>query len=242
MRVTWLGHATALIEAGGARLLTDPMLRSRVGHIRRHAPPVRHPGRVDAVLLSHLHHDHLDVPSLRKVDAPVLGPRGTARALRSLPVDVEEIAAGDERPVGGARVRAVHAEHDGRRWPFQERRDDDAIGFVVSGDGRTAYFAGDTEVFAGMAELGAPDLALVPIWGWGPVAGPGHMDPKEAAEALALLRPRLAIPIHWGTYLRYGLEKRLLRDPVEAFLREAAAQAPEARIEVLEPGDTFDLD
>ena len=71
---------------------------------------------------------------------------------------------------------------------------------MVEGAGRSVYFAGDTDVFAGMAELAPVDVALLPIWGWGPTMGPGHMDPDRAAEAAALLEARLAIPIHWGTY------------------------------------------
>lgn len=237
MRVTWLGHATVLLEAAdGTRLLTDPMLRGRVGPLVRRAAPAIEPGRVDAVLLSHLHHDHLDLPSLRAVGAPVLGPNGSARVARA-----DELAPGEARQVGGCAVTAVEAVHDGRRWPHHRRRDDDAIGFVVDDGRHRVYFAGDTEVFAGMASLGPLDLALVPIWGWGPSVGVGHMDPDEAVEALGLLRPAAAVPIHFGTYLRVGLDRRLLTEPVEAFARAAADRAPDVRIEILDPGGSLDL-
>ena len=239
MRVTWLGHATLVFEtAGGTRLITDPMLRTRVGPLVRHADMPEHPGAVDAVLLSHLHHDHLDRPSLKTLDAPVIGPAGTSLAARG---DVVELPVGGSRTVGDATVRAVEAVHDGRRWPHQRRRDDDALGFVVEADGRRAYFAGDTEVFAGMGELGPLDLALVPIWGWGPSLGAGHMDPDEACEALALLRPTVAVPIHYGTYLRFGLDVALLTDPLDAFVRRAADRVPDVRVEVLRPGEHVDL-
>ena len=79
---------------------------------------------------------------------------------------------------------------------------------MIEGDGRRVYFAGDTDLFDGMADLAPVDVALLPIWGWGPTMGPGHMDPARAAQAAALLRARLAIPIHWGTYypIHLGLQ------------------------------------
>jgi L-ascorbate metabolism protein UlaG (beta-lactamase superfamily) len=97
-RVTWLGHATALLEVGGARLLTNPVLRSRFAHLARHAAPPRLEGPVDAVVVSHLHHDHLDLPSLRAVGAevPVVVPRGAGAWLRARGLRrVTEVAAGE---------------------------------------------------------------------------------------------------------------------------------------------------
>jgi L-ascorbate metabolism protein UlaG (beta-lactamase superfamily) len=244
VRLTWIGHATVLIEAGGARLVTDPLLRGRVAHLRRETAPAADLGRPDAVLLSHQHHDHLDVPSLRRLDAPVLGPPGTARTLRRLGRAVEDLRPGDERVVAGIVVRAVPAVHDGRRWPTSRRSTDDAIGFVLDDGERRAYFAGDTELFDGMRELGPIDAALVPIWGWGPRVGAGHMNPSQAAEAVARLAPAVAIPIHWGTYLRLGLKPRhghLLRDPADAFREQCAAAAPGVRVVLLQPGETHEL-
>src|SRR4051812_22524910 len=168
MKLTWLGHATVVIDTAGGRLVTDPVLRSRIAHLRRHAAPVPAPENVDAVLLSHLHYDHLDVPSLRMLKARVVAPPGSEHTLQRLRLELSELAAGEQIAVAGAEVTAVRAVHDGRRSPLAGRRDDDAIGYVVEADGRRIYFAGDTELFAGMHDFGPLDAALVPIWGWGP--------------------------------------------------------------------------
>ena len=246
MRLTWLGHSTVLIEAGGVRLLTDPLLRRRVLHLRRHVEAPAIGGRLDAVLISHLHHDHLHAPSLRAVDtsAPVVVPRGAGAtgAIRGLGRDVHELAAGEAMTFGDVRVRAVPAVHDGRRHPLGAEAP--ALGFVLEA-GRRVYFAGDTDLFDGMREIAdGLDVALLPVWGWGPRLGPGHMDPDEAARATALLRPRLAVPIHWGTYLPLGSHRRLrrlLEGPGPAFAERVARHAPDVRVAVLAIGETLEV-
>jgi L-ascorbate metabolism protein UlaG (beta-lactamase superfamily) len=233
-----------LIELGPLRVLTDPLLRGRIMHLRRHTPAPAPPRRLDAVLLSHLHLDHADGPSLRLLEpgVPVIVPAGAARVVRGLgPQRVVELAAGDTWPLGDATLTAVPAEHDGRRSPLHGRVD--ALGFVVERAGRRVYFAGDTDLFAGMANLRPLDLALLPIWGWGPSLGPGHMDPRAAAEAVALLAPRVVVPIHWATYLplNRGRDDPLLSEPGPAFAAHAAELAPDSRVELLAPGDTLAL-
>jgi L-ascorbate metabolism protein UlaG (beta-lactamase superfamily) len=241
-RVTWLGHATALLDVGGALLLTDPLLRGRFAHLVRRAPAPRLPPRVDAVLVSHLHHDHLDLPSLRAVgaDVPIVVPRGAGAWLRSRGfARVIEALAGDELDVAGVAVGVTHAEHDGGRTGGRLRAD--AVGYLVGG----IWFAGDTDLFAGMAELaGRVGLALVPVWGWGPSLGPGHLGPREAARAVALVRPRVAVPIHWGTYWPVGLGRfrsHLLSDPPRAFERLVAQTAPGVEVRVVLPGGAVDV-
>jgi L-ascorbate metabolism protein UlaG (beta-lactamase superfamily) len=244
-RLTWLGHATVLLELSGVRLLTDPVLRSRVMHLRRRTPEPAGPGALHAVLISHAHRDHLDVPSLRRLDprATIITAPGATRRLRRLGRTVVELAPGEEIRIGGAAVRAVPAVHPAGRPPIATRSA--AVGFVVEGS-RRVYFAGDTEVFPGMANLAEGlDAALVPVWGWGPSLGAGHMDPAQAAEAIALLRPRLAVPIHWGTFLPLGYGRRhahLLRDPPHEFAAHVATRAPATRVAILAPGSWLDLD
>lgn len=243
-RITWAGHATALIEMGGQRLLTDPLVRGRIAHITRRvaAPDPTLLSGLDAVLLSHAHRDHMDVPSLRslELDGPVLVPRGGGRVLRRAlrDADVHELEAGDELTVGGVRVLATAAEHDGRRVPVGSAVP--ALGFVVEGTSRL-YFAGDTDLFGGMGELGEIDLALLPVWGWGRRLPPGHLNPATAARAAALIAPRTVVPIHWGTYASPRAWPADPAGPAREFERMVAREAPEVRVRVLQPGEEMSL-
>jgi L-ascorbate metabolism protein UlaG (beta-lactamase superfamily) len=243
-RVTWLGHATAVIALEGLCVITDPVLRGRLIHLRRHTPVPDPPGDLDAVLVSHLHYDHADSRSLRRLAAglPVLAPAGSGPRLRRMcSHEIVELAPGERVPVAGGSVLAVPADHDGRRSPLHGRSG--AVGFVAEADGLRVYFAGDTAIYPGMADLGPLDVALVPIWGWGPKLGPGHMDPEQAAQAVALLSPRVAVPIHWATYLPFGYARhhRMLRDPGARFVAAATRLAPDVDVRLVAPGATVDF-
>ena len=245
--VSYVGHGTVRIELDGLALLTDPLLRRRVGHLRRAVPlDLGVTEGLAAVLVSHGHHDHLDVPSLERLDpsVPVVVPRGLGRLLAKHFESVVEVEEGDELSFGPVRLRVTPAEHDSRRHLGRVRAN--AVGYAVLGS-RSVYFAGDTGPFVGMEGL-VPNLevALLPIWGWGAKLGRGiHLDPASAAQALRLLRPRIAVPIHWGTYLplHRGLRSApsFLSEPALAFVREAAAVAPEVDVRVLEPGERLVL-
>jgi L-ascorbate metabolism protein UlaG (beta-lactamase superfamily) len=241
-RLTWLGHATVLLELGGVRLLTDPLLRGRVAHLRRHAPCPEIVGAVDAVLISHVHHDHLDRPSLRALAGPAtvaVVPVGAAKLLRGLPFGaVHEVRAGEAIVVGDAEVRVVPAWHAARRRPGAPVLD--ALGFLVE----RVWFAGDTGLHGGLAALrGRVAIALLPIWGWGTSLGPGHLDPASASQVLAMVRPELVVPIHWGTLLPLGLGCRhrdLLHTPAEEFAECAARAAPDVTVRTLAVGATLE--
>jgi L-ascorbate metabolism protein UlaG (beta-lactamase superfamily) len=245
-RITWLGHSTVLVELDGTRLLTDPALRARVAHLRRVTPVdagMLH--TLDGILISHLHYDHLDLPSLKHLgrSVPVIVPRGAGRLLRRRRFErVVEVETGEEVEIGGLAVRATHADHEGSRGLLGTEAP--ALGYVIRGS-RLVYFAGDTDLFEGMATLvSGLDVALVPIWGWGPSLGPGHLDPRRAAEALGLLRPRVAVPIHWGTYypLRPGYSRpAFLRSAVQEFRGYAAELAPSVELRILPVGGSLEI-
>ena len=233
-----------LVELDDARILTDPVLRGRVAHLRRDAPALE-PGDLDAVLISHGHHDHLHFPSLKRLphSVRVVAPRGLGPLIARHGFEhVLEVEAGDELDVAGLTVRATHAEHGSTRPGSSAQAV--PIGYALLGS-RRVFFAGDTDLFPGMDGLVPElDVALLPIWGWGPTLGAGHLNPVRAAEALTLLRPRIAVPIHWGTlrpmHRRAGAA--FLRRPVDAFVAAAREQAPQVEVRVLEPGESFELD
>jgi L-ascorbate metabolism protein UlaG (beta-lactamase superfamily) len=246
--VRFVGHGTVHITLDGVRLLTDPLLRTFVTHLRRavrvDAAALR---EVDAVLVSHAHHDHLDLPSLQRIgrSTPVVVPRGLAGILRRRRFQkILEVEEGEELRIGDVTIRATHAEHDGSRPPFSFGAP--ALGYAILGT-RRIYFAGDTGLFDGMEGLVPElDLALVPIWGWGASLGRGlHMDPEQAAEAVRLLRPRLAVPIHWATYapLHHSIRSlpAFLAEPGPAFARAAAELAPDVDVRLLSPGEAVEF-
>ena len=243
--VTYVGHATTLIDIDGTRLLTDPVLRSHLGHIRRIAPlPPEETGTgVDAILISHAHHDHLDLRSLRALPPTrVIGPPGCAALVRRWTRhDAVEVVAGTRVEVGEICVRAVHAEHDGRRYSVGQELP--AVGYIVEGSSRVA-FLGDTDLFDGMRDLADKlDVALLPIWGWGPRVGPGHLDPERAARAAELLRPRIVVPIHWGTLAAPRVWWRADPEmPARTFAELVARYAPAVEVRILAPGESFVLE
>lgn len=252
VELTWWGHSTATVVDSGVRVLTDPVLTDGVAHLHRRRgtrPPVE-ARRADVVVVSHLHADHLHVRSLAMVDAAaaIVMPRGARDAVPGLirlrDRDVREVGPGDVVEVGGVRIRAVPAEHDGRRHPLA-RRQVTPVGYVVEGSSRT-YFAGDTDLFEGMAgAVGECDLALLPVGGWGPGLGEGHMTADRAAVAAGRLAARVAVPIHFGTLWPHGLGAVAPDEflpPGAEFVRAAAEHAPSTWARELRPGESLAVD
>ncbi|HKF80103.1 MAG TPA: MBL fold metallo-hydrolase [Thermoleophilaceae bacterium] len=244
-RILFVGHATTLVEIAGTRFLTDPLLRSRVAHLRRIVPfpagcRVTDP---DAVLISHAHLDHLDLPSLRRLSpsARVVLPRGRAALARRAGLhEVIEVEAGDRVRIGRTDVLATPARHSGRRFPLG--RATQALGYLME-DPQRVYFAGDTDIFDGMRDLaGQLDLALLPVSGWGRRLPSGHLDPERAARAAALLRPRYAVPIHWGTHLAPRARPSSSERPAHEFARLTSSRAPDVEVRVLRPGEDLSIE
>jgi L-ascorbate metabolism protein UlaG (beta-lactamase superfamily) len=173
-------------------------------------------------------------------------PRGIGGLLRRRGfANVEEVDVGEQVTVGALTVTATRADHDGRRPLVSDCGP--ALGYVIEGS-RRVYFAGDTDLFEEMELLaGGLDLALLPVWGWGRSLGRGqHLDPERAAAAAALLQPRLAVPIHWGTYhplhRRVGRDPGFFFDPPRVFARAAAKLAPDVDVRVLAPGESLAIE
>ena len=213
MRLTFLGHSTVRVEIGGRVVLTDPLLTGRVGPLRRVGPcPARGAyADADLVLISHLHGDHLHLPSLRLLPPSAPG-RGAARrrrrgcgpgacaGWRSWPPARSSSTATCACSACPPRTAATASGPRSTAGP-QAR----AMGHLLEAGGCRVYAAGDTDLFDGMAALGPLDVALLPVWGWGPTLGPGHLDPARAAVAVDRLRPRVVVPVHWGTFALAGL-------------------------------------
>ncbi|MGO4806711.1 MBL fold metallo-hydrolase [Arthrobacter sp. 2MCAF15] len=254
MRLTWLGHSTVVLDIDGARILTDPLLRPHAGLLRRLAPrpdPTAW-SRPDVVLLSHLHHDHAELRSLRMLhgstlmSAPAnvdwLGRRLLLRAV-ALGDDWTPVDTGTQTAV---QIRQVRAEHRSRPMPH---RPNDANGQLVRGPSGTVWIAGDTGLYPEMASLpamaGGPiDVALVPVWGWGPRLSAGHLTPESAARAVAMSGARFAVPVHWGTLhppLVTLFARTWLEQPGRRFAEAVAEEAPGCTAVVLAPGKSWVL-
>jgi L-ascorbate metabolism protein UlaG (beta-lactamase superfamily) len=235
-----------VIDLDGVRILTDPVLGRNLGPLARRGrrPAADNRRSIDRVLISHLHHDHAHLHSLRRLgrEVEMLVPPGSRGFFERHGFAATELAPGESTAVGPLTVTAVEADHDGGRR--RGAREVEPIGFLVKGS-RSVYFAGDTDLFPGMSGLSPGlDLALLPVWGWGPTLGHGHLDPRRAAEAAALLSPRLAVPIHWGTLYPLGLARlrpgRLHR-PGEEFAAQVRELAPHVSTRVLSPGESTSL-
>jgi L-ascorbate metabolism protein UlaG (beta-lactamase superfamily) len=246
-RVRYLGHATAIIEIGDQRILTDPVLTGRIAFIRRIpavAPDLS--SQPDVVLISHGHHDHLHRASMRLVapEVPIVAPLGLGRLIRGWGFErVQELGVDETIAIEGTTITAVPADHSGFRPPSGPTAE--SIGFVVAGARRRIYFAGDTDLYAGMSEIGRDglDVALLPVWGWGPRLGPGHLDPERAAEAVRLLTPKVAIPIHWGTLWPIAMRWRRqhLTEPPLRMAAAVSALGLSTKVAILAPGEAYDL-
>lgn len=250
--VQWVGHSTVLVSLGGARFVTDPILSARVGLlIARKQPPAldaRGLAPLDAILVSHGHLDHMDLPSLAAIRAAApAGQQPVVVVAHDCDGLVRELGFEDVRVLrwgqattlpSGAVVHAIPATHRHGRVPFGPRTG--YQGYVVEHGGRSVMFAGDTAACRRYGEVGARfaiDVALLPIGAYAPPPlRMMHMNPDDALDALEQLRARVMVPIHHSTF-------RLSAEPLAAPLRrlheQAARRGLAERVRTLAHGDRF---
>ena len=233
MRVTEIGHSTVLVEAADLRLILDPFFGGRGNPAyRRKAPPALTREQcqdVDAVLISHAHFDHIDRQYLRALTSgvPVFAPQGTAwwiglRCGRR----VRGVTPWRQITLDRVAIIPVPAHHAAP-----------AVGYVISADGKTVYFAGDTYAGRFMKEIGdrfAPDVCLMPV---AADRIPLTMGNQGALEAARMIHARTIIPIHLGIEPRAAMLRR--GESVESFRRLARSERLPAAIVALEPGESF---
>lgn len=213
-RLAWLGHAGMVIDWRGRRILLDPNVSPRCTIVRRMlepAVPAERLGPVDAVLISHAHYDHLDLPTLEALTeiGLLVVPRGAASYLPEAlagRTEVAELEVDESVALGDLEITAVFAAHNGnRRHPLHSK--ELAVGYVLRdrASGEALYYAGDTGASAPFAEVAArfhPRAAILPIGAYSPriVLAPYHLSPEEAVEAARTLQVDIAVPTHFGTF------------------------------------------
>lgn len=251
LRVTFINHATVLLQTEGLNLLTDPVWSLRVSPVsfagpkRHRAPGIRFEDLppIDALLLSHNHYDHFDIPTLRRL-APqqptVFCPLGVAPLVRRCGLrEVHELDWGQSQTWRGRQIHCVRAQHFSARTPFDRNRTL-WCGWVVEAAAGNLYFAGDTGFNSFFREIGAQfaplRLALLPIGAYQPewFMGPIHMTPEQAVEARAMLAASTAIGIHFGTF---SLADDGERDPIERLQQALAGRSGADRFWLLAEGE-----
>ena len=239
--LTWIGHASFLIQTKDANLLVDPLWANWLKVIKR----IRHPGlqlhdlpSIDLVLVTHAHFDHLDRRTLRRVaeGQPIVVPFEVGNLVHDLGFhSVHELQYWDQFEHGSARITLTPCHHWGARVLHDSHRG--FGGYIIEANGRTIYHCGDTAFFDGFKEIGKRfdiDLALLPIGAYDPPSGRDvHMNPEEAIQAFQQLGAKQMVPMHYGSF-RLSYEPP--DEPLQRLLVAAKRCGLENRISVMTEG------
>lgn len=249
VQITWVGHATYVVQIGGLTVLTDPVWSQRIPGVRPRVTPAGLDWaalpRIDAVVISHNHYDHLDAPTIRRLpkNTPILVPAGLAQWFRRRGFhDVTDLDWWEAREIGGVSFDFVPAHHWSRRTLTDTNRSLWGGWVLTTGGGTRVYFAGDTGYGHWFGEIAARypgiDVALLPVGAYEPnwFMKPVHMNPPEAVRACVDLGARRMATMHWGTFV---LTAEPVLEPLERARTEwAAAGRPRADLWDLAIGES----
>ncbi|TKG62575.1 MBL fold metallo-hydrolase [Prauserella endophytica] len=253
LHLTWFGHASTLVELDGVRVLLDPLWSDRASPSRLLGPRRLHPvphrledlPRLDAIVISHDHYDHLDMPTVRRLtrlqDAPFVVPLGVGAHLRRWRVPesrIVELDWGGETEVAGVRLVATPAQHfSGRGF---KRNNTLWASWTIAGPRHRVFYSGDTGYFPGFADIGREhgpfDATLIQIGAYAPSWPDIHMLPEEGVAAHVDVRGGLLVPVHWGTF---NLAPHGWTDPVDRAWKEAKARG--VTMAIPRPGERIDV-
>ena len=219
--IKWLGHAAFEVELDGLRLYFDPWIENPKSPVK-----VSDISKADFIFVTHDHGDHLGnaVEIAEKTGAKIVAIFDLCQAIKEEGAEVEciDMNIGGLSDIGGVSVALVPALHSSAHGS--------PVGFVVKGKEATIYHAGDTGIFMDMqliGELYKPDIAMLPIGGW------YTMGPYEAAHAVKLIKPKVVIPMHYGTF-------PAIKGSPEEFIKYVQRIYP-VQVIVLEPGQKFEF-
>ena len=239
--ITWIGHASFLIQLAGMNVLIDPnwsMWLSVIKRLKRPGFHIDHLPSIDLVLVTHAHFDHLNRRSLRRVaaDQPIVVPTGVGNLVHDLGFNiVHELEHWEQIETGPLKISLTPCHHWGARMLADQHRG--FGGFIIEGNDRSIFHCGDSAYFSGFGEIGERfpiEIALLPIGAYdAPSKREVHMNPEEAVRAFLELRARKLVPMHYGTF-RLGYEP--MHEPPERLLSSARAHGVEEKVLVMTEG------